>query len=262
MKKIIALLTVIVMAFGLVGCSSTADGVSQEEYDRVVAERDALKGQLSGQSNSVEVPDESKDPKPTPTADQKNSNEFMPLELKEYSYSVIGSYLNYAIVLHNPNEQYAVEFPTIRITARDQDGLLLGTDDQVLSIIYPQEDFVYTGTGFEVKEPPSKVEFEVVAPDDYNILQVEMIDHGNYIPMEITGTVIRDRSILGEVNNSNDYDIDGAIVSVVFRDDAGKILVGGHAFIGKISAGGSVPFEIKLYGEQATENYEVYANIW
>ena len=52
---------------------------------------------------------------------------FLPLEVKESGFVMHGDYLYCAVILYNPNENYCVEFPTFRITARDADGLLLGT---------------------------------------------------------------------------------------------------------------------------------------
>jgi hypothetical protein len=206
-------------------------------------------------STPSEVSQETTDPKTI-------SDEFKPLEIIESSYSIRNEYLFYAVIMHNPNEKLAVEFPSFRITARDENDLLIGTQDQVLSIIYPQQDFAYGSLGFEVDQQPAKVDIEVLEPNDYNITSVEMLEHPIFIPLEIVGVNKRDNSILGEVSNLNDYDIDSAVVTVIFKDADGNIIDGDLTFIDKVPAGGKTPFEIRGYSDWTTDNYDVYANIW
>ncbi len=178
-----------------------------------------------------------------------------------YSHIVSRGYLHYAIILHNPNEKFAVRFPSYRITARDKNDQIIGTDDQVLSINYPQQDFVYGTLGFSVEQQPAKVEFQALELRDSNIVAAEVLEHPIFVPLEIVGATKRDKSILGEVRNPNTYDIDKAIVTVIFRDDD-NIIVGRLTFIDIFSAGGKTPFEIRVYKDVATDNYDVYANIW
>lgn len=57
------------------------------------------------------------------------------LEIVDSGYTVYkdNAYFNYGVVIRNPNETYAVDFPTITITAYDSDGGVITTEDQVIS---------------------------------------------------------------------------------------------------------------------------------
>lgn len=55
MRKLIAFVLVGLLLVGVAGCSS---GVSQEEYDKVVAERDALLNQIEGMGEVPASPSE------------------------------------------------------------------------------------------------------------------------------------------------------------------------------------------------------------
>lgn len=69
-------------------------------------------------------------------------------------------------------------------------------------------------------------------------------------------------SVLGEVKNNNDYDIESAVVSVFFRDADGNLTGGMNTFVDHIPAGGTAAFDLGLYADIATENFEVYADNW
>lgn len=194
---------------------------------------------------------------------EQPTNEFLPLEIKESGYAVTKKgYLYVAVVLHNPNPNYCVEFPAFRVTARDADGLLLGSNDQVLSVIYPQQDFCYAGQMFKVDDVPATIDFEALAPNDYNIVKPQNLDHPNYDPLSIISSVIREDRAMGELNNSNNFDIDSAIVAIVYRDESGQIVGGDSTFISNVSASNSTPFDISIHSDLCTGIYEIYANIW
>lgn len=251
MKRAIAALLFACMLAGLAGCGGDS-GTGQPK--ETTPQTSPVMGKGSDEISETSTP------MPIETTDTDDT--FLPLELKEYGYVVSGKYLHFAFTLHNPNKLYAVEFPTVRITARDAEGLVIGTEKKVLSMIYPEQDFSYGGLCFDVDEQPTTVEMEVVVPDDYNIFKVDELDHPTYTTLEILGVNKRERSILGEVSNPNDYDIDQAIVTVIFRDENGKILAGDSTFVEKISSGSSVPFELKSHTDFVTDNFEVYANNW
>ena len=194
-----------------------------------------------------------------------SENEFKALGIKEYGYCISDAgYLYIAVILNNPNTQYAVEFPSFRVTAYDEADKVIGTEDQTLSVIYPNQDFAYAGQCFKVSTEPIRVDVTVIEPDEYNITNPNSLEYSTYIQMQGEGTSIIDEKILGEISNQNTYDIDSAIATVLFRDSEGKLVGGDCTFIDKIPAGGKTPFEIKTtYSDiVVTDNYEVWANIW
>ena len=201
---------------------------------------------------------------PTQSSEQAEPSSMepvLPLEIKEYGYSVNGDYLYYSICLHNPNEKYYIEFPTFRITARDAGGILLGTEDQVLPSIYPKEDFWCAFLGFEVEEEPALVTAEALTPEDWNVSDVSKAEHPDYIPLAVINYAKRGNKIVGEIQNDNDYEISQVVLSVVYRDNDGKLLGGDGTFVDSLPAKGIVPFEINVY-HAYSDNFELYANRW
>lgn len=200
----------------------------------------------------------------SPTSESaEQTDEFLPLEIRECGYAVTEKgYLYVAVVLHNPNADYCVEFPSFRVTARDADGILLGTNDQVLSVIYPQQDFCYAGQMFKVEDTPSTVDFEALPPSEYNIVKPQNVDYPNYQPLTITNSTVREDRIMGEIRNCNDFDIDSSIVAIIYRDESGKIVGGDSTFISNVSASSDTPFDLSVHSDFYTGNHEIYANIW
>ncbi len=67
--------------------------------------------------------------------------DLLPLELVDSGFAVKDGYdtyyIQYTVIVKNPNTERAVEFPKVRLTARDANGAVLGTDDIVGSTIQP-----------------------------------------------------------------------------------------------------------------------------
>lgn len=198
----------------------------------------------------------------TETSTEKNSSKVLPIEVKEFGYSMEDEYLYYSVILHNPNEDKAIELPSFRITARDASGAPLATEEQTLSIIYPKQDFVHAFQAFDVDELPATVDIEVLDAEEYNIKKVSMLDNPKYVPLSIVNSAFRTDSIVGEIQNDNDYDIESGVATVVFRDADGKLIGGESTYVDSIKANATTPFDISIYNNFATDNYEIYANIW
>lgn len=185
------------------------------------------------------------------------------LEITDAGFDVSYGYLYFSAVIHNNNAENAILFPTVRVTARDAQGNLMGTEDQVLNLIYPGQDCQWAGMAyFEVAEEPSVVEFKALPPDEYSIVAPAALEHAEYSPLEIEGVGKNGTRFLGEVYNANDYDIDQVAVVVMFRDDAGSLLAGDATFIDSVRAGRKTPFDMDISEDLVTENYEVFAIPW
>lgn len=105
MKRIYALITMFTLVFTLSACSS--GGVSQEEYDKVVAERDALlEQQIGPMGNPVDV--DTSDPEnntlPVQTGKFDENAVKSQLEVQQYNYS--SKYSNYAFLTIKNNSEY------------------------------------------------------------------------------------------------------------------------------------------------------------
>lgn len=219
---------------------------------------------IQGETNTLNLIrgdwDEASVPESAFASVKVDTSDVKDLEIKESGCYVSGDYLNYYVVLHNPNDEIAVEFPSFRITARDADNVLLGTEDQTLSIIYPGQDFYYGFQAFSVDEVPTSVDFEMITPEDYNLKNASGLDE--FTPLEVINTAVRDDNFVGEISNSNSYKIDSAIIVVICKDSSGNVTYVNSTFVDDIASEGTAPFSISYYGDVDTTNVEYYANQW
>lgn len=189
-----------------------------------------------------------------------DTTEVLPLEIKDSGWVIRSGYLQYYVTLYNPNAEIAIEYPSFRITARDTSNVILGTDDQVCSIIYPQESYTYAGQAFSVDEDPATVEFEPLASEDYNLKNVSALD--TYLPLKAVNTAIRSEKVVGEINNPNDYSFDTVAIAAIAKDDNGNIVDILSTFVNDVAANGTTPFEISAYNCDGATTCDVYVCQW
>ena len=190
-----------------------------------------------------------------------NTEEVLSLEIRDSGWLLKGGkWLYYYVRLYNPNDDIVVDLPSFRITARDAAGVLLGTQDQVLSVIYPQQEFVYGFQAFGVDEMPSTVDFQVLEPEAYNLKRTSAVEP--YKQLEVVNTGVRSDKLVGEVVNHNDYSIDMAAVVAICRDASGNISEIQGTFVEQLAPGMSTPFELHIDSNAEITNYEIYANQW
>lgn len=197
-----------------------------------------------------------------------SQKDLLPLELIDSGHAVKSGYdtyyIQYAFVVKNPNTERAIQFPKVRLTARDAAGAILGTDDIVGSSILPGGTWYSAFQGPSVDSEPATVDFEIIQPDDRDWVLPDRIDNAGE-PLTIENPTKRGDKIVGEIINPNDFDINSIAVVVLFRDSDGKLLAGETTYTDKISAGGKIPFQLSLMGSNdgyITDNFEVYAYPW
>lgn len=185
------------------------------------------------------------------------------LTITDFGYQQNDEYIWCVVEFTNPSQDKAVELPTYRVTAYDKDNKILGSEEHTLSIVYPGQKFVCAAVLIEVGQKPDRIDVTILEPDDYNITAVSSLEHPVHKQMVGQNMSIRNDSITGEIYNPNDYKIDSAMVTVIFRDSNGAIVYSRLGFIDQIPANGSAPFDIDLFSaENLPSTYEVYAYIW
>ncbi len=185
------------------------------------------------------------------------------LDIKEFAWYISGDYLHCVIVMHNTNSKYAIEYPEFRVTAYNAENKVMGTEEQTLSLLYPNQEFVYDYMLFEVDDKPSKIKVNLLEPKDYNITATSKLDYETYEQMAGQNISVMDDLVTGEIYNPNDYDVESAVVVVVFRNNEGEIIFGEHTYVDQIYANDTVPFDIDIYTDiELPEECEVYAYFW
>lgn len=159
-------------------------------------------------------------------------------------------YVEWVVVLNNPNSALYGLFPVVTVTARDDSGVVLGTQDQTLSDLPPGTTIAFAGQ-IDATAQPSKVEF---TPGKVQ-WQPTKTTATDYKPFTVANLTIKPDPIYGyvvsgDVANPYGQGVDLAVTALL-RDDAGK-LVGRHtAFVNGVAANGSHPFSAET-GKTAT----------
>ena len=190
------------------------------------------------------------------------------IELVESGYSLDSNdgYVSvyYAVKIHNPNEEYAVEFPKIQITAKSEDGKILKTEEQVLNSISANDTIIYGNRVSYEGEEANSVEISVSnGKDDYmhqsgsGVIRQEQLAISNV--SENNGEY--EKTYTGEVTNNSTEDLSTVAVIVIYKN--GDEMIGGDAaYIDDLSSGSTKPFEISEYSNLEYESFEIYALQW
>ena len=187
-----------------------------------------------------------------------NNNNYF--EIQEVGYKIASGYLKCTVVISNVNSEKAIEFAKYRVTAYDNTGKVLGSDDQTIGILYPNQRIANAGVEIKLSEQPSKIEFTAVEPADYNIRDVSTLKYSNYKDLKSQNISVVGNRITGEIQNENDFVIGFAKFTIVFRDNNNKIIDSKMDFLFDIPSKGKAPFDVTLSSDvEVSENIEVIA---
>lgn len=190
------------------------------------------------------------------------------IELVESGYSLDANdgYVSvyYAVKIHNPNEEYAIDFPKIQITAKSEDGKILKTEEQVLNSIAANDTIIYGNKVSYEGEEADSVEISVSnGKDDYmhqsgsGVIRQEQLAISNV--SENVGEY--ETTYTGEVTNNSTEDLSTVAVIVIYKN--GDEMIGGDAtYVDDLSSGATKPFEISEYSNLEYESFEIYALQW
>lgn len=185
------------------------------------------------------------------------------VKLVESGYTMAeDSYMKYGFVIENPSEDIAYEFPKVIITAYDENGDVLATEEHTMNKIQPGERQAFGSVIDCNGQDPDKVDFvaesgEKISPSDDAIRSSDL---------EISGTNERtdeygDTSITGKVKNNSKSDTDSVGVTVLFKKE-GKIVLGTTTYVDNLSAGQEKAFDLSEYDVPEHDEYVVTAIDW
>lgn len=202
-------------------------------------------------------------------AGDSDTQVYKDLELNNSGYTIINkgdyNYIYYAVEISNPNPDTAVEYPTIEITAKNDDGAILRTETQTLMGIAAGDSFLY-GNGFIVEGGvPTNVEISVASPDDYDFVPQEGSDiiHTSTLAISNVSEIDGDnKRYTGEVTNNSSVDLNSICVCVVYKKGA-EIVGGDTAFVDSVAPGTKKAFEISTYNSFSDyTSFEIVALQW
>ena len=192
-----------------------------------------------------------------------------PLELVETGWSADESgYVHYAFGLRNTSDSVCIQFPSVEITGRSEDGSVLFSHTQVLMVAFPGETAYFgsqAGNGNGIV--PATVDFTILEPEDYGYVNSSesasfKVDNLNAAPDGYGGEIFS-----GEISVAKDSarvreQSSQLNVSLVLRDDAGAIIYGFDTYVDWPSEGGSRPFSMDVIDPTAYDSFEVHVQPW
>ncbi len=172
----------------------------------------------------------------------------------------------FVVAVKNTSDDACIEFPTVRITGRDESDDVEFTEDFALMELQPGEtqyvSSVCTSTG-----DPAAVEFEPVAS------QGSFTSHSAGDPWEFEVENLSEKTdpygglrVTGEIRTVREGDSalgsGTLLVSLILRDETGAIVYGTSSFADLPREGNSAPFQVESYDHPGYETVEVHAVAW
>lgn len=205
---------------------------------------------------------------PTPTAPK--AAEPKPFVVKESAYVVHPStlddtiYLLWTAVLENPNPDMFGLGPTLTITARDDAGTVVGTEDQMFHEMTPGGTVAFSSQ-LTVTKTPKTVEFTVgktrwkAAPKPASAYPAIATTGVSMKPDQMAGGYV----VVGEFINPYPVALENTVVTALFRDESGKLIGGGSSFVANAPASGARPFSVEHVGINGTPaKVDVVVTTW
>lgn len=162
MKKILAILMAALMATIIASCSG---GVSQEEYDKVVSERDSLRAQLEQSGNTTVSTIKNNDDSSKNTSNVEgafNEDEVIKqLEVETYEYTDSIKTPWVVLTVHN-SSRYNLDV-SIELSQKDKDGNLIGVNSQSMSAVDAGCDIALS---YMCDEPYDSLEYKIEVEEE------------------------------------------------------------------------------------------------
>lgn len=245
-------LAIIGMCLVFAGCGAGNGGISQDEYDKVVAERDSYKQELEQIKNSDESKEQENEEKMEGTIEPETSIEELSeyVDVKEYSMeNSMGDTYFLLVVKNNSDKTISLD---VNATAKDSEGKTVGAASSSEQAIGSGHE-VCLMNYFESVKSDSTFEYTMsVKEDDYY--------------ESVLGDLTHEDSDTGEkviVTCTNNGDKVAEFVEGTVLFFLGDKLVGYETNYltdddSELKPGASIAKEFEFYGEEGYDRFEVY----
>lgn len=232
------------------GMSSAQKAPSDDDFDEALLDEDDDSDSSFMEATSEEI-DRAKDA----------------LKITESGWGVSNSgYVMYALTLENTSSDLTIEFPEIVITGRDKSGAVVFTEQQVLDVMYPGGRLTYScqaGNG----TAPAQVEFSIARPQEYQVLKKDGVA-SEFDVLSLTkgaktyGTTPFTGEITCTKQGSEGEGMGEVWLSLVLRDEKGRIIYGENGFANRPAEGETLPFELQIFDCPAYATAEIVPMAW
>lgn len=230
-----------VLALGLVGCSGNS-GTTSEPKDN---------------NNSAE---------------QAQSNEPQDLILADSNYVLSNGYVEYALEIQNPNDDYAADFVTVTVTSKHADGSIGFSDEWVVSNILPGSTSYWAsqaGDGDTIESDNVEISLSV---SDHNWNKTDQtmpadlytFDNMTVAPGQFSGLTAKGEITLNEDFSYGTEDGESPMLVCILKDANGAIVAGFSGYMNSdLTVGTPSVFDIdSMFDAVEYTTAEMYANMW
>ena len=246
MKKIISLIFVVLISCFVFSSCGFLDLVLSNSKDN---QKDSSKN--NGTSTSV-------------ASKEKSNVAQKEVKIKDsgYSLSKDGDYVYYAFVAKNEDKQTYYEFYEVTITAYDENGGVLGTDEQTMGTIAPGETQAF-GSSFDISGGKvKKVEFDMDSGESKTNAN-SYINSSNFKISQLRDMKddFDETKFTGKVKNNADSDCESIAITVILKNK-GKTVYGDTTYVDNVKSSKEKAFQMTAYDVPEYDSFEVYALDW
>ena len=198
----------------------------------------------------------------TESAATEESKEPQPPELVETGYTIIyDSVVQYGVGWTNPNSNYEIQYPVLKVTGYDADGSITFAVEQTMNFLQPGETQYFACSSGGIEGTVS-VEFSVSELEDYNFVESdeEAVEYFTISNTNVVDDGYGSLYFTGEITTNVELeDYSEVWLSVILRDDSGAIIYGSNGFVTQAAEGETTAFEILASEPPEYASYEIYA---
>lgn len=170
-------------------------------------------------------------------------------------------WVNWVVVLENPNPGHYCEFPTIQVTARDKNDYVVGTEDQTLSLLPPGGRLALAGS-LDANDPPHTLEI-VCKPADWRATAArpEHFPQFGYrgVRLNAGGDSC---GVTGEILNPFPQYVEQVAVTALFRGPQGDLVGGETAYVDGLPPQSATPFSLEGRVASPAASLDLMAAPW
>lgn len=202
----------------------------------------------------------------------KNNEEKKALELIEYGWyiepNLSGSdtvYVDFCGLIHNPNTEFAANFPKINVTVKNGEGNILATGKQVGNYIMPEDTVTLVGmmslSVSNVTED-TQIYFDVEWSDFTSAMVDNRAKTTDFTIENVSEQKGSMYSITGEVTNHTSEKVDMINLTIILRKE-GKIVYMESSFMDNLQPEKAKAFEVERFSEWPEhDTIDVSAQVW
>lgn len=219
-------------------------------------------GSLMGCGSSAEPAK----PKKTTLKTKKKKTQSDQIELQDKGYYVDVTddtvYVVFWGKLHNTSKTKAIEYPKITATAKDENGTILGTQEQTGIYISPNDSVVLTTLMDCGSTTPTSVDITVEKPEFTNLDTVASsnftVENLAEVPSDL-GT-----KVTGQITYNGKKDLDSIAVTAVYKKGDTSVYAEATYLDNEITNGSTTPFEITPMIENVPDHdsIDIYVQEW